>query len=60
MIDIEKTYIVLSLTTCRSLYTTTLLISMGESNTIVSAYTMYRHLQYYCSHPSIYSYEKDS
>ena len=26
---------------------------MGESNTIVSAYTMYRHLQTYCSHPSI-------
>ena len=22
--------------------------SMGESNTIVSAYTMYRHLQQYC------------
>ena len=28
---------------------------MGESNTVVSAYTMYRHLQQYCSHPSIYS-----
>ena len=27
---------------------------MGESNTVVSAYTMYRHLQQYCSHPSIY------
>ena len=26
---------------------------MGESNTIVSAYTLYRHLQQYCSHPSI-------
>ena len=26
---------------------------MGESNTVVSAYTMYRHLQQYCSHPSI-------
>ena len=24
---------------------------MGESNTVVSAYTMYRHLQQYCSHP---------
>ena len=23
---------------------------MGECNTILSAYTMYRHLQYYCSH----------
>ena len=23
-------------------------ISMGESNTVVSAYTMYRHLQQYC------------
>ena len=29
-------------------------ISMGESNTVVSAYTMYRHLQQYCSHPSKY------
>ena len=35
---------------------------MGESNTVVSAYTLYRHLkkyyrylQNYCSHPSIYS-----
>ena len=28
---------------------------MGESNTVVSAYTMYRHLQQYCSHPSIYA-----
>ena len=26
---------------------------MGESNTVVSACTMYRHLQQYCSHPSI-------
>ena len=26
---------------------------MGESNTIVSAYTLYWHLQLYCSHPSI-------
>ena len=26
--------------------------SMDESNTVVSAYTMYRHLQQYCSHPS--------
>ena len=25
---------------------------MDESNTVVSAYTMYRHLQQYCSHPS--------
>ena len=24
---------------------------MGESNTVVSAYTTYRHLQQYCSHP---------
>ena len=24
-------------------------ISMGESNTVVSAYTLYRHLQQYCS-----------
>ena len=28
-------------------------ISMGEGNTVVSAYTMLRHLQQYCSHPSI-------
>ena len=26
---------------------------MGENNTVVSAYTTYRHLQQYCSHPSI-------
>ena len=25
-------------------------MSMGESNTVVSAYTMYKHLQQYCSH----------
>ena len=25
---------------------------MDESNTVVSAYTLYRHLQQYCSHPS--------
>ena len=28
---------------------------MGESNTVVSAYTLYRHLQQYCSHPSEFS-----
>ena len=28
-------------------------ISMGKSNTVVSVYTTYRHLQQYCSHPSI-------
>ena len=28
-------------------------ISMGESSTVVSAYTFYRHLQKNCSHPSI-------
>ena len=33
--------------------------SMGESNTLVSAYTLYRHLQQYCSHPSIYHCLKD-
>ena len=27
---------------------------MGESNNVVSAYTLYRHLQQYCSHLSIY------
>ena len=26
---------------------------MGESNTVVSAYILYRHLQQYWSHPSI-------
>ena len=26
---------------------------MGESNTVVSAYTLYRHLQQYSSHPLI-------
>ena len=40
---------------------------MGESNTVVSAYTLYRnycrytlyrHLQQYCSHPSIFSHFK--
>ena len=25
----------------------------GESKSSVSAYTLYRHLQYYCSHPSL-------
>ena len=29
---------------------------MGESNTVVSACTMYRHLQQYCSYPSICIY----
>ena len=29
-------------------------ISMDESNTVVSAYTLYRHLQQYCSLSSIY------
>ena len=28
-------------------------VSMVESNTVVSAYTMYRHLQQYCSQPSV-------
>ena len=28
---------------------------MGENNTLVSAYTLYRQLQQYCSHPSICS-----
>ena len=28
-------------------------ISTAESNTVVSANTTYRHLQQYCSHPSI-------
>ena len=26
---------------------------MDESNSVVSAYTLHRHLQRYCSHPSI-------
>ena len=38
-----------TLNTARNL----LLLSVGESNTVVSAYMMYRHLQQYCSHPSI-------
>ena len=29
---------------------------MGESNTVVNAYTLYRYLQQYCSHPSNYTY----
>ena len=29
-------------------------ILMGENNTVVSAYTLYRHLQQYCSHLSIH------
>ena len=29
-------------------------ISMGKSNTVLSAYTMYRHLQQHYSYPSIY------
>ena len=28
-------------------------MSIGDSNTVVRAYTLYRHLQQYCSHPSI-------
>ena len=28
---------------------------MGESNIVARAYTMYRHLQQYCTHPSIIS-----
>ena len=28
-------------------------ISMGECNTILSAYTLYRHLGWCCTHPSI-------
>ena len=27
---------------------------MGDSKTVVSAYTLYRHLQQYCSHQSIF------
>ena len=31
-------------------------MSMGECNTFLSAYTMYKHLEEYCSHPiDIYS-----
>ena len=29
-------------------------ISMGECNTILSAYTLYRHLGLCCAHPSIW------
>ena len=31
-------------------------ISLGESHTILSAYTKYKHLGYYWAHLSIYSY----
>ena len=27
---------------------------MGECNSILSAYTKYRHLGYYCTHPTIF------
>ena len=30
---------------------------IGESNTVVSAYTMYRPLQQYCSHPLTYGHQ---
>ena len=32
-------------------------VSMGESNTVVSAYTLYGHLQQYCSHPLVCSFK---
>ena len=31
---------------------------MGVSNTVVSAYTLYRHLQQYCSHPSVQEHRR--
>ena len=31
---------------------------IGDSNTVVSAYTLYRHLQKYYSHPSIQTQKK--
>jgi hypothetical protein len=40
---------------CRT-YKMEIYISMRDSNTVVSAYTLYRHLQQYCSHSSIYKY----
>ena len=30
-----------------------IVISMDKSNTVVSAYRLYKHLKQYCSHPSI-------
>ena len=45
----EYKQIILSSNGCESYFS----ISMGESNTVVCADTMYRHLQQYCSHPSI-------
>ena len=33
-------------------------ISLGECNTILSAYTLYRHLGWYCIHPLISCYTK--
>ena len=43
----EKIYVSYNIGRCKKN------ISMGESNTVVSAYTLYRHLQQYCSHLSI-------
>ena len=34
--------------------------SMGESNTVVNAYTMYRHLQQYCSHTSKFEWKMET
>ena len=34
-------------------------MSMGESNTVISAYTLYRHLQQYCSHLLMCSLSKE-
>ena len=33
---------------------------MGKSNTVVSAYTSYRHLQQSCSHSSVYSNSQEN
>ena len=38
---------------CISMMHFTMQFIMGESSTIVSAYKIYRHLQKYCSHPSM-------
>ena len=53
-----KTYFIRSLLKLKDIYFKLGQVTMkmgtilvGEYNTIVSAYTMYRHLQYYCTHP---------
>ena len=47
-------YIPLSLSSTLETILTEIMLQimlMGESNNVVSAYTLYRHLKQYCSHP---------